>query len=103
MKRKTALNPPVAVVPVLLPKARTGIDGLDEITGGGLPAQLWKQVMLAAHHGLPARPLLTPEVEPAYSSLDPGGIGHAAIQAAGEAAQGVGNAIDGLIKNLFGK
>jgi len=38
MKRKTALNPPVAVVPVLLPKARTGIDGLDEITGGGLPA-----------------------------------------------------------------
>ena len=38
MKRKTALNPPEAVVPVLLPKARTGIDGLDEITGGGLPA-----------------------------------------------------------------
>jgi len=76
---------------------------MKKVTGGGLPAQLWKQVMLAAHHGLPARPLLTPEVEPAYSGIDPGGIGHAAIEAAGQAAQGVGNAIDGLIKSLFGK
>jgi len=75
---------------------------MKKVTGGGLPAQLWKQVMLTAHRGLPARPLLAPE-EPSISSLDPGRIGHAAVQAAGEAAEGVGNAIDGLIKGLFGR
>jgi penicillin-binding protein 1A len=30
---------------------------LNRITGGSLPTQLWHNVMLAAHQGLPARPL----------------------------------------------
>jgi penicillin-binding protein 1A len=29
-----------------------------EVTGGNLPARLWREVMLAAHAGRPARPLL---------------------------------------------
>ncbi len=30
---------------------------MNKVTGGGLPAQLWKEVMTAAHEGLPARRL----------------------------------------------
>lgn len=30
---------------------------MKKVTGGGLPAQLWKKIMLAAHAGLPERPL----------------------------------------------
>ncbi len=30
---------------------------MKRVTGGGLPAQLWRRIMIAAHQGLPARPL----------------------------------------------
>jgi penicillin-binding protein 1A len=30
---------------------------MKKVTGGGLPAQLWKKIMLAAHAGVPERPL----------------------------------------------
>jgi penicillin-binding protein 1A len=30
---------------------------MTRVTGGGLPARLWREVMLEAHQGLPARPL----------------------------------------------
>jgi penicillin-binding protein 1A len=30
---------------------------MERVTGGGLPAELWRAVMLEAHQGLPARPL----------------------------------------------
>ncbi|MBX4334427.1 hypothetical protein K4G90_22295, partial [Mycobacterium tuberculosis] len=32
-------------------------DDMRRITGGTLPARLWRAVMLEAHRGLPARPL----------------------------------------------
>jgi membrane peptidoglycan carboxypeptidase len=32
-------------------------DDMERITGGTLPARLWRNVMLEAHRGLPARPL----------------------------------------------
>jgi len=34
-----------------------------KVTGGGLPAQLWQKFMLAAHAGLPVRPLVIPAEE----------------------------------------
>ena len=37
---------------------------MKKITGGSLPAQLWHNVMLAAHQGLPARPLPGQSPEP---------------------------------------
>ncbi len=77
---------------------------MKKVTGGGLPAQLWKQVMTSAHHGLPARPLRTPEVPslpgPAESVGD---FVAGAAQAAGEAAKGIGGAIDDLLKGIFGR
>ena len=78
---------------------------MKRVTGGSLPAQLWKQVMLAAHRGLPPRPLYEPEPPPAFAGIGEG-VGKAASSAAsavGDAARSVGNAIDGLINSLFGR
>jgi len=36
---------------------------MNKVTGGGLPARIWRQFMLAAHKGLPPRPL--PGLQPA--------------------------------------
>ena len=69
---------------------------MKKVTGGGLPAQLWKQVMLAAHRGLPARPLELPTPpEPANP------FGGGAEGANGEPSSNGG--IGGLIKGLFGQ
>ena len=76
---------------------------MKKVTGGGLPAQLWKQVMVAAHRGLPAHPLRTPDI-PADSQ--PGTVEEfvsGAAQAAGDAAKGIGGAIDDLLKGIFGR
>ncbi|MCW9034637.1 MAG: PBP1A family penicillin-binding protein [Rhodospirillales bacterium] len=34
---------------------------MKKVTGGGLPARLWKDVMVAAHQGLPIRPIPSPQ------------------------------------------
>ncbi len=62
-----------------------------KVTGGSLPAQLWKQVMLAAHRGLPARPLN-------------GGVEGQAETPEGETpASNAGGGIDALIRGLLGR
>ena len=35
-------------------------NAMKKVTGGGLPAQLWKQIMVTAHRNLPVRPLVRP-------------------------------------------
>jgi penicillin-binding protein 1A len=42
------------------------------VTGGLVPARLWRQVMLAAEAGLPARPLDRTEAAPALMVTEPG-------------------------------
>ncbi|MDO8607379.1 MAG: PBP1A family penicillin-binding protein [Phaeospirillum sp.] len=73
---------------------------MKKVTGGGLPAQLWKQVMTAAHKGLPARALPTPELP---SVETPGEFVSGAVQAGAEVVRGVGDAIDDLLKGIFGR
>jgi penicillin-binding protein 1A len=77
---------------------------MKKVTGGGLPAQLWKQVMVTAHRGLPPHALRVPEV-PAESSPaeSVGDFVAGAAQAAGDAAKGIGGAIDDLLKGIFGR
>jgi penicillin-binding protein 1A len=74
---------------------------MKKVTGGGLPAQLWKQVMVAAHKGLPPRPLYLPAPPPAPAEGVEGAAADAA-EAVGDAARGIGSAIDDLVKSLFG-
>ncbi len=77
-----------------------------KVTGGGLPAQLWKTVMLAAHRGLPARELPTP-VQPAPEIFategTAGGWPTAETSGGGDPVRALGNAIDGLLDSLFGR
>ncbi len=42
-----------------------------KVTGGGLPARLWREFMSAAHEGIPARPLpgLAPGSDPGQGFL----------------------------------
>ncbi|MBC7906594.1 MAG: PBP1A family penicillin-binding protein [Rhodospirillaceae bacterium] len=73
---------------------------MKKVTGGGLPAQLWKTVMVNAHKGLPVRPLPTPDLTPAPMVQDgPGTL----VNAGGEAVRSIGNALDGLINSIFGR
>jgi len=76
---------------------------MKKVTGGGLPAQLWKQVMVAAHKGLPARPLLLPELPSEEPGEAVGDFVDGAAQAGADAARGIGSAIDDLVKGLFGR
>ena len=73
-------------------------NAMKKVTGGGLPAQLWKQVMNTAHKGLPIRPLTMPA--PPAEESNP--LGHA-VEGAEEAAKSIGNSIGGLIDSLFGR
>lgn len=73
---------------------------MKKVTGGGLPAQLWKNVMLAAHKGLPPHRLPTPDLTPPSLANDgPGSL----VEGAGEAVESVGNALDNLINSIFGR
>jgi len=74
---------------------------MKKVTGGGLPAQLWKSVMVAAHRGLPPRPLPTPDLTP--DPLPGDGPGSLVVEGAGEAVRSIGNALDGLINSIFGR
>ncbi|HLO76730.1 MAG TPA: PBP1A family penicillin-binding protein [Magnetospirillum sp.] len=74
---------------------------MKKVTGGGLPAQLWKTIMVSAHKGLPPRPLPTPDLTPA-PTLAGDGPGSLATQA-GEAVESVGGALDSLINSIFGR
>lgn len=44
---------------------------MKDITGGTLPASLWRDVMTAAHHGLPPRPLPEMGAPPSAPDRDP--------------------------------
>lgn len=78
-----------------------------KVTGGGLPAQLWKSVMLAAHRGMPARPLPLPA--PEYIPHVFAGEGTAGpwptglVPAGSDPVRALGDAIDGLLNSLFGR
>lgn len=75
---------------------------MKKVTGGGLPAQLWKTIMVAAHRGLPVRRLPTPDLTP-ESSASEDGPGALVPQSGGGGGGGLGNALDDLIKGLFGR
>jgi membrane peptidoglycan carboxypeptidase len=44
---------------------------MNKVTGGGLPAKLWRAFMADAHAGIPARPLpsLTPVPDETYTTV----------------------------------
>jgi penicillin-binding protein 1A len=76
---------------------------MKKVTGGGLPAQLWKSVMVAAHRGRPVRPLAVPEPPPQAQGPDStAGEWPVATEGAGP-IRAIGNAIDDLLNSIFGR
>ncbi|MQQ10375.1 PBP1A family penicillin-binding protein [Epibacterium sp. SM1979] len=73
---------------------------LTGVTGGGLPAEIWRETMLRVHEGLPPKPLpmrapaplQVPEVRHEPQTA-PRGQGQ---------GQGLGNAIDNVLRGIFG-
>jgi membrane peptidoglycan carboxypeptidase len=72
---------------------------LTGVTGGGLPAEIWREVMVRVHDGLPARPLpMTIPQRPIMEAPAP------APQRTAPAAPlpALDDAIRGLLGSLFG-
>ncbi|MDX5350921.1 MAG: glycosyl transferase, partial [Paracoccaceae bacterium] len=44
---------------------------LSGVTGGGLPAEIWHEVMVRINEGVPAKPLLTEVPDSSYVPIDP--------------------------------
>ena len=77
---------------------------MKKVTGGGLPAQLWKSVMLAAHQGLPAHALPTPDLSPPALAETEGTAGGVLLgDGTGNPVRAIGTAIDDLLGSLFGR
>ena len=65
---------------------------LTGVTGGGLPAEIWKQAMTRVHEGLPIRPL--PLIDPTLEPPEP------VVAPVSETERG---GLQGLIDSLFGR
>ena len=74
---------------------------LTGVTGGGLPAEIWHEVMLRVHEGLPVRdlPMRPPITGPA--TVDPPKVVRQAPQQR-QRGGGLGQAVDRVLKDLFG-
>ncbi|AVM75412.1 transglycosylase domain-containing protein [Magnetospirillum gryphiswaldense] len=80
---------------------------MKKVTGGGLPAQLWKSVMMAAHQGLPVHALPTPDLTPSTMADTEGTAGGMVVGgnegSGGDPVRAIGNAIDDLLGSIFGR
>ncbi len=74
---------------------------LSGVTGGGLPAEIWREVMLGLHQGLPPRPLDS-ERPSAPSGPAPAAVADAAGEAVRGALGAVGDVVAGVVEFLAG-
>lgn len=72
---------------------------LTGVTGGGLPADIWRETMVRIHQGLPLHPL--PMIEPRRPDLDPpitrGTPGAAPANGSGSLSDAVRGLLDGIL------
>lgn len=71
---------------------------MKRVTGGAMPARIWRDVMAQAQRGVPIRPLITPATPEVVPYAD-------AVQAPGvqQQPQESGGILDGLIKSILGE
>ncbi len=80
---------------------------LTGVTGGGLPAEIWRETMLRVHEGLPARPLPMAEPQPIAREIQPTTPQPAPQptpqrERRRQNGQGLGGAIDNVLRGIFG-
>ncbi|WP_300517321.1 transglycosylase domain-containing protein [Aliiroseovarius sp.] len=79
---------------------------LSGVTGGGLPAAVWRETMTRVHEGLPARPL--PMIRPDPDAVadpvaDPGGLGGGTRdRTRPRGGNDVGEVIEDILRSLLG-
>ncbi len=73
---------------------------LTGVTGGGLPAEIWRETMTRVHRGLSPRPL--PMVEPQRPVLDPPGSEATSRTTAQPVPQESGSGLDDTIRGILG-
>ncbi|NNE51459.1 MAG: PBP1A family penicillin-binding protein [Sulfitobacter sp.] len=69
---------------------------LTGVTGGGLPADIWREVMSRVHEGVPARPLPMADPSPLSGLGERGGGGGGSNRGQG------GTIIDQVLRDIFG-
>jgi 1A family penicillin-binding protein len=75
---------------------------LSGVTGGGLPAEIWREAMVRVHEGLPPKPL--PMLEPAPIVVpEPVQPVPQRRRERIRPGQEIGRAVDGLLRDLFGR
>ncbi len=68
---------------------------LTGVTGGGLPAEIWRETMVRVHDGLPPVPLPMRAPDPVVPKQTPGKKGK-------RGGKGLGNVVDQILKDIFG-
>jgi membrane peptidoglycan carboxypeptidase len=68
---------------------------LTGVTGGGLPAEIWRETMVRVHDGLPPVPLPMRTPEPVAPKPTPKGNRN-------KGGNGLGNVVDQILKDIFG-
>ncbi|MEO5374691.1 MAG: PBP1A family penicillin-binding protein [Alphaproteobacteria bacterium] len=78
---------------------------MKDVTGGSLPAVLWHDIMLAAHHGLPAHPLPETGTAPVTAMTVSAPVDELPLAGAGGGGGGGGSGDDepGLLDRLIGQ
>ena len=71
---------------------------LSGVTGGGLPAEIWREVMVRAEDGLPVRALPVWQPEPRVA-----GTPQAAVNAVAGVETAVRQVVQNVINGLFGR
>ncbi len=73
---------------------------LSGVTGGGLPAEIWHEVMVRVHEGLPPRPL--PMLRPAPAAQAPVTTQRQVPRAPQQNSDPLGQALSDVLNSLFG-
>ncbi len=75
---------------------------LKGVTGGGLPAEIWRETMLRVHEGLPSRPL--PMIRPDPNAVMPPPTNYGTVDRGWRPApeRSRSNVIDEVLRSIFG-
>ncbi|MEM8958633.1 MAG: glycosyl transferase, partial [Pseudomonadota bacterium] len=81
---------------------------LNGVTGGGLPAEIWRETMLRVHEGLPVRtlPMIDPQDAPQIARTDLPGVAAPPVHRAGDPAPmptAAQNPVGRFLNSLFGR
>ncbi|EBA14846.1 penicillin-binding protein, 1A family [Roseobacter sp. SK209-2-6] len=71
---------------------------LSGVTGGGLPAEIWRETMVRVHEGLPAKPLPMMTPRPVQQPVPP----QPQRRQRQNPGQGIGGVLDGVLRDIFG-